>query len=156
MLLQSISPSILCAAETRKEVQVVISQMTDFPPNIVSYFSCVETPGGTCGERPGKTSPNQVNFLSPKRSDLVRLEFCRATRQREVGGNPRTDHHREDSEGQVEPQPLEHASLTLPQASLTNGGQNIRDRGRWKTLCSCDTARLQYRLRSHVAGPIDG
>lgn len=32
MLLQSISPSILCAAETRKEVQVVISQMTDFPP----------------------------------------------------------------------------------------------------------------------------
>lgn len=30
LLLQSISPSMLCAAETGKEVQVVISEMTDF------------------------------------------------------------------------------------------------------------------------------
>lgn len=80
----------------------------------MSYFSCVETPGGVCGERPGKTSLNQVNFLSPKRSDLVRLELCRATRRSEDGGNPRVDPHTEDSEGQVEFQPLEYAALTLP------------------------------------------
>lgn len=44
---------MLCAAETGKEVQVVISEMTDFFVDKVSYFSCVEKPGEARDERPG-------------------------------------------------------------------------------------------------------
>lgn len=82
LLLQSISAGSVCAAETCKEVQVVISEMTDIFFLKVSCFSCVEKSGAK-GKR--GTSLNQVIFLSHKSSDLcggelARLELWRATR----------------------------------------------------------------------------
>lgn len=77
LLLQSISPNMLCAAETGKEVQVVISEMTDFLSTKCHIFLVWKSLGKRGAKGQVETLLNKVTFLSPKCRDLCRWQSWR-------------------------------------------------------------------------------
>lgn len=151
LLLQSISPGLVCAAETCKEVQVVISEMTDL--FFLSYFSCVKKRRGK-GKR--GDSLNQVIFLSffypvGKASEIGALQGHRVR----MLGTPGWPLYRGDYRGQGEPQPLD-TLLSLLWGCSDKWGSGHGRQGKVVALCSCDMAEPEYWLRTHGAGLIDG
>lgn len=103
-LLPSISPCLVCAAETPKRSAGTYFKWHQFERSHVFFFSFWEKPGEVEGDRHQKTSPNQVMFFfspSPRFCDLCagtvdrlkkkKLNLQRATRWRKLSSQHKGD-----------------------------------------------------------------